>query len=180
MTKQSRTAAEDHGMLSSIRLRNFKCYKDSGAIPLAPLTVILGCNNSGKSTITQPILALNQTLRDISGRPRLITVGQMVDLGGFLDIIHRGCKNVGDGVTVEFTRDPRDKSVGVPKGIKFEESMRLSITFSFNAKAKNIEVRNIEFRDDKQEPILKAAEPGTWTYRGLDKKQQRFLRMTFV
>ena len=45
-------------MLTSIRLQNFKCYSDSGVVPLAPLTVVVGCNNAGKSSLFQPLLAL--------------------------------------------------------------------------------------------------------------------------
>ena len=37
--------------LTSIRLKNFKFFADSGDIPLAPLTVIFGRNNTGKSII---------------------------------------------------------------------------------------------------------------------------------
>ena len=43
---------------SSVRLRNFRCYADTGDIPLRPLTIIVGPNNAGKSTILNSILLL--------------------------------------------------------------------------------------------------------------------------
>src|SRR5580693_4313089 len=83
-------------MFKSMRLKNFKAYKDSGEVPLAPLTVIVGANNSGKSTLFQALLALKQTSQDAeqeaalgtNGTPVLVTKGPFVDLNGFHDIVH--------------------------------------------------------------------------------------------
>lgn len=50
--------------LLSIDLENFKCFKSSGPIEFSPLTIILGRNNSGKSTLIQSLLLLKQTLAD--------------------------------------------------------------------------------------------------------------------
>ena len=36
-------------MLTKLHLRNFKAWKDTGPIRLAPLTVIFGANSAGKS-----------------------------------------------------------------------------------------------------------------------------------
>ncbi len=74
-------------MFRSIRLVNFKAWKDSGTIPLAPLTVIVGLNNSGKSSILHGILALKQTVQTQEQRSVLVTKG-IIDLNGFRDI-HR-------------------------------------------------------------------------------------------
>jgi predicted ATPase len=78
-------------MFKSMRLKNFKAYKDSGEVPLAPLTIIVGANNSGKSTLFHGLLALAQTVRggDHGWGPRLVTRG-LVDLNGFNDIVHGG------------------------------------------------------------------------------------------
>src|SRR5205809_2119643 len=74
-------------MFKSIRLRNFKSWKD-GQVPLAPLTILLGLNNTGKSSILHAILALKQTAQDAAQKPALITKGELVDLNGFYDILH--------------------------------------------------------------------------------------------
>ncbi|HEV3439624.1 MAG TPA: AAA family ATPase, partial [Gemmata sp.] len=75
-------------MFKSIRLRNFKGYKDSREIPLGPLTVLIGKNNAGKSTIIHALLLLKQTLDDASNAA-LVTSGPLVELNGFYDILHR-------------------------------------------------------------------------------------------
>ena len=51
--------------LLSLTLTNFKSYRDTHRVDLAPLTVILGRNNGGKSTLIQALLLLKQTLADL-------------------------------------------------------------------------------------------------------------------
>jgi hypothetical protein len=48
--------------LMSIELERFKSYAEPTLIELAPLTIVLGRNNSGKSSIIQALLLLKQTL----------------------------------------------------------------------------------------------------------------------
>ncbi|WP_437587606.1 AAA family ATPase [Sorangium sp. So ce1000] len=48
--------------LLSVKLQRFKSYTDETEIHLSPLTIILGRNNSGKSSIIQALLLLKQTL----------------------------------------------------------------------------------------------------------------------
>ena len=46
--------------LKSLYLENFKCYENSGEIPFHNLTVFIGENNAGKSTIYDALeLVLN-------------------------------------------------------------------------------------------------------------------------
>lgn len=50
--------------LTAICIERFKSFKGATRIDLAPLTVIVGRNNSGKSSLIQSILLLKQTLAD--------------------------------------------------------------------------------------------------------------------
>jgi len=38
-------------MLTKLRIKNFKAWKDTGDIRLAPLTILFGANSSGKSSL---------------------------------------------------------------------------------------------------------------------------------
>jgi hypothetical protein len=49
-------------MINKIHLKNFKAWRDSGAVTLAPVTMLLGTNSSGKSTLLQSLLLLKQTV----------------------------------------------------------------------------------------------------------------------
>lgn len=151
MSKFNSITGESGGMLTSIRLRNFKCYRDSGEVPLAPLTIIIGCNNSGKSALIQPLLALKQTLTDPSWTARLVTSGPLVDLGGFYDLVHGGHGATAPGnVEFDFTRDiPEGSGIVPPRGFNFRESTKLHVEFGLNQSANRIEVASLKFADSK-------------------------------
>jgi len=77
--------------LLSMRLENFKSWKDTGAIALRPLTAFFGPNHSGKSSLLQALLLLKQTVesRDV-GIPLRTRVDKdgYVDLGSVSNLIH--------------------------------------------------------------------------------------------
>lgn len=77
-------------MLTHLRIKNFKAWKDTGPIALAPLTVIFGANSAGKSSLGHLLLALQQTAQS-SDRKRALHLGDkttLIDLGTFKDCLH--------------------------------------------------------------------------------------------
>jgi len=50
-------------MLTHLQLKNFKAWSDTGNIELKPVTMLLGTNSSGKSTLIQSLLLLRQTVQ---------------------------------------------------------------------------------------------------------------------
>ena len=77
-------------MLTHLHIRNFKAWKNTGKIRLAPLTVIFGGNSAGKSSLGHLLLALKQTVMS-ADRKRALHPGDensLIDLGTFADCIH--------------------------------------------------------------------------------------------
>jgi predicted ATPase len=77
-------------MLTSLRIQNFKAWKDTGEVPLAPLTVIFGSNSAGKSSIGHLLLALKQTAL-ATDRKRALHLGDsnsLIDLGTLSDCLY--------------------------------------------------------------------------------------------
>lgn len=77
-------------MLKSLRIKNFKGWKDTGNIRLAPLTVIFGANSAGKSSLSHLLLALKQTTQSNDNK-RSLHLGDdksMIDLGTFKECLH--------------------------------------------------------------------------------------------
>lgn len=75
-------------MLTHIRMKNFKSWRDSGEVKLAPLTGFFGANSSGKSSLLQMLLLLKQTI----GSEEVLFFGDensLVNLGSFNEVIHR-------------------------------------------------------------------------------------------
>jgi len=52
--------------LLAVSVERFKSFEHNTRVEFAPLTIILGRNNSGKSTLIQSLLLLKQTLRDVT------------------------------------------------------------------------------------------------------------------
>jgi predicted ATPase len=76
-------------MLTNLHIRNFKSWKDSGPIRLAPITVFFGANSAGKTSLLQFLLMLKQT-SESSDRSRVVHFGDeysLVELGTFEDLI---------------------------------------------------------------------------------------------
>ena len=74
-------------MITHIRMKNFKSWKDSGEVKLAPLTGFFGTNSSGKSSLLQMLLLLKQTI----GTDEILFFGDensLVNLGSFHEVIH--------------------------------------------------------------------------------------------
>lgn len=77
-------------MLTSLHIQNFKAWKDTGKIRLAPLTVIFGANSAGKSSLGHLLLALKQTVLS-ADRKRPLHLGDensLIELGTFAECIH--------------------------------------------------------------------------------------------
>ena len=74
-------------MITHIRMKNFKSWKDSGEVKLAPLTGFFGTNSSGKSSLLQMLLLLKQTIKS----DKVLFFGDensLVNLGSFREVIH--------------------------------------------------------------------------------------------
>ncbi len=78
-------------MLTSVSIENFKAWRDTGKIRLAPLTVIFGANSTGKSSLGHLLLALKQTAISVD-RQRALHLGDdnaFIDLGTFQECIYK-------------------------------------------------------------------------------------------
>lgn len=75
------------GMLKSISLENYKCFKDKTDIKIAPLTVLCGVNSSGKSSILKSLLMLKQSYENTEATNQMTFNGNYVDNGSFFEII---------------------------------------------------------------------------------------------
>ena len=103
-------------MLTKIRLRNFKAFKDTGDIEIAPLTVLTGPNSSGKSAIIRAMMALRQTTENRDPNTAFVPVGDYVDLGRYEDFVfkHDAKSAVGFDVGLRLSSPLRIYESGMP------------------------------------------------------------------
>lgn len=90
-------------MISSLRLGNFKCFRDE-AIPLKRLSLLSGVNGAGKSSVIQALLLLRQIcLRGAFTVPQVSLSGDLVDLGRASDILFTSAEE--DAIWLELEAD---------------------------------------------------------------------------
>lgn len=89
-------------MLTHLKLDNFKIWRSTGAMRLAPITLLLGTNSAGKSSLIQSLLLIRQTVKgddpnlDLNlGNP---DAGDSVTLGQFKDLL---CRHAGEGEAIK-------------------------------------------------------------------------------
>lgn len=91
------------------KVKNFRVFDEDGVkLDMAPITILTGCNSSGKSSFVKSMLLVNKVLNKLSQDGKLRT-GIKLDftekpnnlLGAFDSIIHRGSES--KNITVEYT-----------------------------------------------------------------------------
>ena len=101
-------------MLKQLRIQNFKGWKDTGNIHMAPITLFFGANSSGKSSIGQFLMMLKQTVESSDRKAVFYPGGKnsAVQLGSYQEMV--------------FHHDPRKKisfdyQWSLPENLKLKE-----------------------------------------------------------
>lgn len=81
-------------MFTTLHLQNFRAWREEQSVALAPVTILLGANSSGKSSLLQCLLLLRQTAEAADRHAGLCLAGDKahggVDLGRFEDVLSQG------------------------------------------------------------------------------------------
>lgn len=101
-------------MLKQLRIQNFKGWKDTGNIRMAPIALFFGANSSGKSSIGQFLMMLKQTVESPDRKAVFYPGGKnsAVQLGSYQEMV--------------FHRDPGNKISfdyrwSLPESLKFKD-----------------------------------------------------------
>ena len=76
-------------MITGLRLRNFKAFADTGHVEIAPLTILMGANSSGKSALLRALMAVRQTVESPDPQAAFVPTGRFVDLGPFPEFVFK-------------------------------------------------------------------------------------------
>ncbi|MBS1911947.1 MAG: DUF3696 domain-containing protein [Bacteroidetes bacterium] len=102
-------------MIKSLSLRNFKSWKDTGQVRLAPITALFGSNSSGKTSLLQMLLMLKQTVES-PDRSQVLNLGDersYVELGTFPELLFAHDPDVSLGLDITWSL-PEELSVEDP------------------------------------------------------------------
>ena len=86
--------------MHSLRLTNFRSFRDTGKNKLKPITILVGTNSSGKSSYLRFFPLLRQTA-EMPSRSPLLWFGGLVDFGDFSKAASRTNKPASLGYEIE-------------------------------------------------------------------------------
>jgi predicted ATPase len=99
---------QGHNMLTQLHLKKFKAWDDTQPIAIKPVTMLLGTNSSGKSTLIQSLLLLRQTVQSPDRTIHLNLGGDEVhdffNFGDFDSILKQGASPRHFELMFEFDR----------------------------------------------------------------------------
>jgi len=102
-------------MLTHLQLKNFKAWTDTGLVDLKPVTMLLGTNSSGKSTLIQSLLLLRQTVQSPDRTIHLNLGGDELNdffnFGDFDNVLTQGASPRQFQIRFEFKRPEKKDEV---------------------------------------------------------------------
>ena len=138
-------------MITELRAQNFKSWKDTGKLQIAPLTGFFGANSSGKTSLLQTLLMLKQTVERPPDWDGVIDFGDddsLVNLGSFDESVHQHNSDLSLGISVSWNLPEKQKldsietdalsfSMGIVKKYRNAELAR----FCYTADGKDFEIK---------------------------------------
>ena len=88
-------------MIARVGLKGFKCFKNETQISLKPVTIMYGKNGRGKSTVSQSLLLLGQSMRKSNSLNQLIINDGFVNQGYFDELVNKGSEDNSFEVHIE-------------------------------------------------------------------------------
>ncbi len=116
-------------ILQGIRLKNIRSLADTGMIRLRPITLLLGQNSSGKSTVLRSLPLISQSVKTRANAP-VLWFGDYVDFGSVHEVRSNFARDESVGIELDFgstmilsrhAYDPRAKSIPLMLAIELHE-----------------------------------------------------------
>lgn len=136
-------------MITSLRCENFRCFSDTGMLKLAPITLLVGENNSGKSSIIQALHLPALTLQSEDPGLCLKLLHPDYDYGSFEDIIFKHEQR--SFLTLSFGATINVIVIGDKKPSSKRVQVVLRLTYGYLQKRKEIYLHHFIIEDKKGE-----------------------------
>lgn len=136
-----------------VRWKNFRAFLDTNWVVIKPLTILLGPNNAGKTSITAPLLLLDQTLKSEDSTTPLITRGDLFDAGTYTDLIHSHVRSSELFLGFRFhVHEPRKRNI--PRVGAYAPGA-VELTFAWDKETRSIVLKRYAVFDIYKRPMLR-------------------------
>lgn len=132
------------------RWENFRGFADTGWVRFRPITVLIGANSSGKTSLVAPLLLLKQTLSSRDSSVALLTRGELLNVGGPESFFPRNRQPV--RFSLRFGKGPaRGETVGA---MGDEPPRTVTFTFAPSEDRQKVVLQSYEVWDKFDRPLL--------------------------
>ncbi len=108
-------------MLTQIKLKNFKVFKEETSFPLAKINLLTGINGRGKSSLLQALLLMRQSIEQDENTSQLYLNGSCVRLGSFEDVSN--VDSVEDVIEIGFSLFNTEKELSIDLNHSFVKNL---------------------------------------------------------
>ena len=133
-------------MITSLRCKNFKCFSDTSKVELTPLTIVVGENNSGKTSLLHTLNIISITAQSEDPDIKLKLIHQDYDFGSFKDIVYKHNEKelitlgYSSKVTIDIARKERPRSKKI--------NALLQLTYEYMKRRKEIYIKELIIKNE--------------------------------
>jgi len=133
--------------------KNFRCFEDTDWIEIKPLTIFIGPNNSGKTSLILPFLLMKQSIESLDLDTPLKIKGEYVDLGSFKQFVNNGDLKKKVEFNIRFIEADSEKKQQ-DKYFK-EKPVELNLIFKGGTEKKQIRLDEFVLKNYLNEDLLR-------------------------
>jgi len=133
-------------MLTELSLKNFKAFESLPHLELKPITVFLGPNNSGKSSILSALRILTQTVESYDSGVSLLMNGIMGDFGTYKDLVHHNNSATHLELSFSFKRKEPPKI----SGLTSDDELSVNLKYKYRSSLHEIVLKGIEIKKNSK------------------------------
>ena len=138
--------------MESLHLFNVKSFEDSGEIKLKPITILVGKNSCGKSSLLRFPAVLKQTAMYSGFNPPVSFFGDTIDYGNYEDIVYRKDTTQKIRFSLSYAFDisgntrlfADDRTMVIGHRDKMTDVRKVTLTVTLGRNEKQVEVHRVE------------------------------------
>lgn len=142
-------------MIESIKLQNYKAFEDV-TIPIKPLTIFVGANSVGKSSIIQMLMLLHQTAEEVNANyytSAFKIYGKYVNVGNFENLLTNKQRSRTLVLSIDISSDDLKSEIENGKTEFVNNFKRAAGAFVKSNLVKDIYNKDLSSRNDFKEYI---------------------------